>query len=211
MKRRVSSIGLILAMVLVLLSCEDVFTTSLLEWGQRDPSNLSRDQKISYAQDALASGDKKAMKEAYDALKDTTDPALQPFVAELAVGAAGIKDALLTVLGDVAAGSSEETIKTELQAAYNSFDAEDLALMESAAQLLTAAESGGGSISADQYFITGIGLLVVALDEAGGDVENIDTTAGAGQTAISFLTKAKDTFSPDSEAASLLADFISYF
>ena len=195
----------------IFVSCEGVFTTSLVEWAQRDPSQLNRAQKINFAQEALASGDRDSMKKAYDALKDTSDPSLQPLAAELAVGAAGVKDALSTVLGKVAGGSSEVEIKNALQEAFESFSASDLALIMEASALLASAESGGGTITADQYFITGVGLLVVALNDAGGDVNQIDTTTGAGQLAINFLTKAKDQFAPDSEAAKLLNDFSGYF
>lgn len=193
------------------VSCEGLFTTSLVEWAQRDPSQLSRSQKINFAQEALASGDRESMKKAYDALKDTSDPSLQPLAAELAVGAAGVKDALATVLGKVAAGSSEEEIKTALQEAFESFADADLELITEAATLLSSAEDGGATITADQYFITGVGLLVVALKDAGGDVNQIDTSSGAGQMAIDLLTKAKDQFDPNSEAAKLLNDFSGYF
>lgn len=195
----------------ILISCEGVFTTSIVEWAQRDPSQLNQAQKINFAQEALASGDKDSMKKAYDALKDTSDPSLQPLAAELAVGAAGVKDALSTVFGKVAAGSSEEEIKAALQEAFESFSDKDLTLIEEASALLASAESGGGTITADQYFITGVGLLVVALNDAGGDVDQIDTSTGTGQQAIDFLTKAKDQFAPDSEAAKLLNDFSGYF
>ncbi len=197
--------------VWIFVSCEGVFTTSLVEWAQRDPSQLSRSQKINFAQEALASGDKDSMKKAYEALKDTSDPSLQPLAAELAVGAAGVKDALATVLGKVAAGSTEEEIKSALQEAFESFSDADLTLITEAATLLASAESGGGTITADQYFITGVGLLVVALKDANGDVNQIDTSSGTGQMAIDLLTKAKDQFAPDSEAAKLLNDFSGYF
>lgn len=211
MKKSMQRTLLLFLCVWVFVSCEGVFTTSLVEWAQRDPSQLNREQKINFAKEALASGNRDSMKKAYDALKGTSDPSLQPLAAELAVGAAGVKDALATVLGKVAAGSSEEAIKAALQEAFESFSEGDLSLIMEAATLLASAESGGGTITADQYFITGVGLLVVALKDAGGDVNQIDTSTGSGQTAIELLTKAKDQFAPDSEAAKLLNDFSGYF
>jgi len=58
-----------------------------------------------------------------------------------------------------------------------------------------------------------VGLLVVALDDAGGVASAIDVTTpgGAGETAIAFLTSAAGLFEPGSEAESLLNDFIGYF
>jgi hypothetical protein len=200
-----------LLLVVFLFSCEAVFTSNLFEWAQRDPSNMSTAQKTTYAKDALASGDRDAMGKAYDALKDTTDPQLMPLAAELALGAAGVTDALVNLLGEVAAGSEEDQIKASLEKALESFSDGDLALIEEASQLILDAEAAGGSVSADQYFTAGLGLLVVALNDAGGDAGAIDTSTGAGATAIAFLTAARDLMPPDSEAANLLNDFSGYF
>jgi len=209
-KRRVFGIGCIV-LVVVLTSCESVFTTNLFEWAQRDPSNMSESQKIAYGKDALASNDEKAMKKAYDALKDTGDSSLKPFVAELALGAAGVTNAMADMLGDVAAGGSETEIKAAMEEKIASFTSSDLILITEAAALIQAAEIAGAAVTADQYFVAGVGLLIVALDAAGGDAYAIDTSSGPGSTAIAFLTAAKNLMPEGSDAADLLGDFSDYF
>jgi hypothetical protein len=209
-KLRLKSAGLLLS-CMFLFSCEAVFTTSVLEWARRDPSKMSAAQKVTYADDALASGDERAMKDAFDALKDTSDPALKPKVAELALGAAGVTNALADLLGDVAAGGTEENIKAAMEDSLASFSIADLSLIGDAAALIKSAEAGGAEVSADQYFTAGVGLLVVALNDAGGDSSLIDTSTGPGADAITFLNSARALFPPDSEAASLLGDFSGYF
>lgn len=208
--------ALVVSCMILLFSCEAVYTTSLLEWAQRDPSNLSTAGKIAYAEDALAAGDRDALKKAYDALKDTSDPDLMPFVAELALGAAGVTEALADMLGKVAAGTSEAEIKTALEDALAAFSAGDLDLIAEAAALIDAAVIGGADITAAQYFTAGVGMLVVALDKAvelGGDVYSIDTTTpdSPGEKALDFLFAARDLFTVDSEAYALLDDFSGYF
>ena len=210
--------ALVVSCMILLFSCEAVYTTSLLEWAQRDPSNLSTAGKIAYAEDALAAGDRDALKKAYDALKDTSDPDLMPFVAELALGAAGVTEALADMLGKVAAGTSEAEIKTALEDALAAFSAGDLDLIAEAAALIDAAVIGGADITAAQYFTAGVGMLVVALDEevsrpGGGDVYSIDTTTpdSPGEKALDFLFAARDLFTVDSEAYALLDDFSGYF
>ncbi len=212
MERRLTAAALA-AVSFIFLSCEAIYTTSLFEWAQRDPANLSAAGKLAYARDALASGDRSAMAAAYDALKDTGDPALYPLVAELALGAAGVTAALADMLGNIAAGDTEAEIEAALEAAFASFSAADLALIGEAGLLIDAAETASAAITADQYFIAGVGLLVVALDDAGGVASAIDVTTpgGAGETAIAFLTSAAGLFEPGSEAESLLNDFIGYF
>ncbi len=210
MERKISAAALG-GVVLLFLSCEAVFTTSLFEWAQRDPSKLSASGKVAYGQDALASGDRKAMARAYEALKDTGDTGLYPFVAELALGAAGVTQALRDLLGNIAAGTDQAGIHAALEAAFASFGPGDLALIQEAAVLIQDAEADAVTISADQYFIAGLGLLVVALDDAGGDAGAIDVSSGPGQTAIAFLTSAVGLLVPGSEAEGLLNDLIGYF
>ena len=147
MERKISAAALG-GVVLLFLSCEAVFTTSLFEWAQRDPSKLSASGKVAYGQDALASGDRKAMARAYEALKDTGDTGLYPFVAELALGAAGVTQALRDLLGNIAAGTDQAGIHAALEAAFASFGPGDLALIQEAAVLIQDAEADAVTISA---------------------------------------------------------------
>ncbi len=88
---------LVLVSALVVLgACEQAFTTSPLSWLERDPDNMSKDQQIRYAEDALRSGSKSSARKAYDALSknvDADDPAeLNLLLADLAMNASGFAD-----------------------------------------------------------------------------------------------------------------------
>ena len=90
------------------VSCEQFFTYSLMSWAQRDPSNLPEAQQIAYAESVLGSGDKDAMADAYDAIKDNDDPDVQLLASKLAVGASGINEAVAQALEDLEAGGTGE-------------------------------------------------------------------------------------------------------
>lgn len=70
-------IKIILSLIIVLVfpSCEDVFTTAPLAILARDPSSLPPAQKVSFAMDALDSGDADLITEAYNSIKDYLEDA----------------------------------------------------------------------------------------------------------------------------------------
>jgi hypothetical protein len=76
--------------LLLLGGCEAVFTFSPFTGLQRDPSNLTPEQRLSYAQDALASGDLDAMQSALDAIKDDTSHTAVYTSAKLEVELSGL-------------------------------------------------------------------------------------------------------------------------
>jgi hypothetical protein len=101
MKKILKGTLLIVLLPILLISCEQMFTHSLFEWAQRDPSNLSEAQQVSYAQSVLGSGDKDAMTDAYEAIKDNSDPEVQLLAAKLAVGASGLNEAVESAIADL--------------------------------------------------------------------------------------------------------------
>src|SRR6056297_3393892 len=106
MKKILKGTLLIVILPILLISCEQMFTYSMFEWAQRDPSNLSDDQQISYAKSVLGSGDKEAMADAYEAIKDNTDPEVQLLASKLAVGASGLNEAVEAAISDFESGST---------------------------------------------------------------------------------------------------------
>src|ERR1700690_1173027 len=84
-------VSLLILLVLVVLSgCQNIFTYTPLKGLQRDPSTLSAPQRLVYAQDALASGDKGAMLAAYNAIKNDTSPDAVHLTAELGIELSGV-------------------------------------------------------------------------------------------------------------------------
>ena len=74
--KKISVIVLVVASIFIYTSCQQIFTYSVLEWAQRDPSSLPPEQQIAYAESILTSGDTEAMAEAYAVIDDlvTADP-----------------------------------------------------------------------------------------------------------------------------------------
>lgn len=193
------SIVLIVITVIVVSACERVFTTSPLEFLQRDPSSYSEAQTLTFAEDALASGDEAAMIAAFELLADSEDPEIQLVAVELALGAAGVETVLTSVIANLAVeGADPETVLTE---ALEAFTEEDLALLVSAATLLDAADE---SIvpTAEQYVFAAIGLIAAAADDAGG-IDGLDSLP-ADSDAQAYIDQAAD-FLAEAEAL-LLAE-----
>ena len=199
-----------IVVLLALASCENVFTTSPLSFLQRDAANLSPEQQIQFANDALASGDEDTMAEAYNVLKDSDDPETQILASELALGAAGLQSAVTAALGDISGGGDTGTVLEETLAG---FTAEDFALMSEAAALLDAAD-GTVTPTPEQYAFAAIGLMAVAVEENGGSTTGLDAV-GPGdpgyeetQQAEAFLEAAAAALQADGESTDLLDNLL---
>lgn len=153
---------------IVIAGCENVFTTSLLSGLQRDPSTLSAEQQVRYAEEALASGDPEAMADAYATLRTSDDPETQLLAADLAIGAAGLETTITATLGELAGGGDPETILGE---ALATFDEDDLAMLADAAALLAAASDDGSvTPSPEQYAFAAVALVAVEVAANDGDL-----------------------------------------
>ncbi|MFW6208138.1 MAG: hypothetical protein ACOC7X_05480 [Spirochaetota bacterium] len=166
------------ALLLVLLpmlsiSCEQFFTYSIFEWAQRDPSNLSEAQQISYAKSVLGSGDKEAMADAYDAIKDNTDPDVQLLASKLAVGASGINEAVEQALEDLESGSSS-SIETYLGSI-------DSTMLDNAVTSMAAATEDpatASEVTSEEYLTVAAASLISAVDN-NVDSPNTDNFSNA--------------------------------
>lgn len=100
-KRKITPLTQLIPVILILLpallllpGCEQVFTYSPLSFLARDPSTLPMEQRVSYAQLALASGDKATLQAAYESIASSTDPEVQYLASQVAVGASGLNEAI---------------------------------------------------------------------------------------------------------------------
>ncbi len=181
---------LFLTALLFLSGCQELFTTSLMEGLQRDPSNLPPEQQVSYAESALASGDTAAMADIYDEIVDlaASDPELYLLAADLAMGASGIVD----VVDDAITDPSSFTYTTDLTDV-------DMTMLGYVADNVIAAEAAGlaAEISEEQY-VAAAGAEILQYLEVNGDLSGVDwtnaTTAAASGSEIAnaynFLTSA---------------------
>ncbi|MFO7848703.1 MAG: hypothetical protein R6V67_01975 [Spirochaetia bacterium] len=155
------------ALPLLFAGCEDFFTTSPLSWAQRDPSKLSADQQISYAEFALGSGDTEKLKDAYNAIKDSDDPEVQYLASQVAIGASGINDAI--------SGALEDPDNTDLETVLNEIDGEWLDKAEAS---LSAAEDGDAEISSEDYVtVAAAAAIRYAQEDDNNEFPNLDGTA----------------------------------
>ena len=199
-------------LALSILGCEQVFSTNLFAGLERDPSKLSLDQQIVYAQSALASGDSGKMAKAYDALSDsiegTDDAELNLLAADLALGASdlqGVFDEIIGVaLGEGTDLSDQGDLAAGLDGALGDVDYSYVA--EAQAQI-DAAVANGGEVSEEQYLLVTVGLIMQAADGA-GSVSNLN----AGNTAAieTWVTAAKADLQARGESSDYLTDLESF-
>jgi len=178
MKKILKGTLLIVLLPLLLTSCEQMFTYSMFEWAQRDPSNLSEAQQVSYAQNVLGTGDQQAMADAYEAIKDNEEPEVQLLASKLAVGASGINEAVEQALSDLESGSTGS-----LESYLDSIDS---TMLDNAVKSMTAATDDiatASEVTSEEYLtVAAAGLIsAVQTNEAGADdfetaINSVDNT-----------------------------------
>ena len=162
------------AILALLAGCDAIFTTNLFSWAQRDPANMSLDQRINYAEEALASGDPAAISDAYDAIKGdaaaSTDGDLQLLAAQLALELSGLPDIMTDLLDpngiDFAAGMTPAN-EAALEAVIAGLDA---AYLAEAAAFYTQADGNQGSLDATDYLMGALAVLANVTIASGGDI-----------------------------------------
>ncbi len=196
--------ALVFSVLIVLIGCQAVFTFSPVSFLQRDPSKLSLDQKKTYAEDALASGDSDAMLAAYNAIKDdatgSTDGELNLLAAKLAMELSGVPDLLNQVLsGDIdlsaSGGSSDfDALLAELNTSF---------LVE-AAGFYTDADTNGANLNSTDYLLGAACILI----ESCTDPLDLGTAAAQGeQDAQDFLMLGINALPDGDPAKDILQGF----
>jgi hypothetical protein len=158
---------LIFTMILA-AGCEGFFTFNLFSGLQRDPASLSPEQQVSYAEEALASGNSEAMQAAYpliaaQAAANPDDPELQLLAADLAIGTSGVNDMIADFDPDTATAADLNEVLADV----------DVATLGQVEGYVQTAEAAGGTPSDSQYANAAAAIVVQEASEAGG-FENID-------------------------------------
>jgi len=178
--------SLVLMFLLLSAGCQAIFTSSPLSFLQRDPANLPLDQKITWAENALASGDPEAMATAYNAIKD--ESGVDYLAANLALELSGVPQLLFEVIGGDVAIDNQADLENFLQQLdssyisaagghYNDTLANDPAsltgtdyILGAASLLFKAAELNSGSMGAgivttDAAAFAAAGLGTMSVDD----------------------------------------------
>ena len=218
--KSIFSIAIVFFIILIFSSCQAVFTYSPLSFLQRDPSTLSAEEKVAYAENALSSGDAESMKKAYNALKDLLadnpdDPSLNELAAKLAVELSGVPTLIEGIVSgdiDLSGSSAGSDI-----AGFLSQEGVSPEYMEEAAQYYVTASENGADLDPTDYIMGSVGLLISAADEASGnkgdysaieDPSTWDSTAKAtASDALDLLNEGISGLSADDPAKSVLEGF----
>jgi len=170
MKKILKGTLLIALLPLLLTSCEQMFTYSMFEWAQRDPSNLSEAQQVSYAQNVLGTGDQQAMADAYEAIKDNSDPEVQLLASKLAVGASGLNEAVASAIDNM---DAIEDGSKNIEDYLNTIDA---VMLTNAADRMSAAlddPSTKDSVTSEDYVTVAAAIVISKVSD--GTVNDLDS------------------------------------
>jgi len=146
----------LLAAVLACSGCQAIFTYFPLTGLQRPPSSMTPDQPLTYAKDALASGDIAAMKRAYDAIVNDTSADAQYTAARLGIELSGIP----TVLREVAGDTSTIAANLDTIGAFIASHNLDPNYMVAAGLQLKALDSAGQTLTTMDRAMGAMGLLL---------------------------------------------------
>jgi hypothetical protein len=102
-------------LVVTLAGCQALFTTSPFSFLQRDPANLPPEQQVTWAEQALASGDPAAMAKAYAVIKNRPDQVY--LAASLAAELSRVPKALADAIADM-----DNVTNMDQPALYNYLD-----------------------------------------------------------------------------------------
>lgn len=207
--KRILAASWIAAIVCVMSGCEAVFTFCPVSFLQRPASGLAPEQQLSYAQDALSSGDRTTMQSAYDALAaqiaaGSTDTAANYTAAALALELSGAPAVLTEAMTGLLSGTMPDITLADLGEVNTD-------LLIAAGEFLQTAKAGDAELSAVDYVLGGVGIF---LDEAGGDIAAIETmTTAQLETAVTaasdFVTQGITDLglAADDPVAAILTQF----
>ena len=118
LSRTLAPLSLVLAVLATLGACQAIFTYTPLGVFQRDPATLSPAEQLTYAQNALASGDRASMLAAYAAIKSDTSNAGSYTAAQLAVEISGVPELIVAAISDPASLTGASTSVTDFLTAH---------------------------------------------------------------------------------------------
>ena len=178
------------AALVLLAGCQAMFTYTPLSGLQRPPSSLTPAQRLTYAQDALASGNTSDMKAAYDAIKNDTSSAAQYTTAQLGIQLSGVPQVLIQIATDPSTVTSQLNTVDQFITDHNLQPSYIIA----AAGQLSAAAAAGAALTTMDYAMGAMGLLLAAAlaDSTALGTPSYDILAGnSGKgAATTFLAPA---------------------
>lgn len=196
-------LGLLAGTVSLLASCQAVFTFSPLSFLQRNPADLSAAQQVSFAQEALASGDSAAVAAAYETIAaqaeaNPNDPAIQYLAGQLALEVSGVGAVFDSLLAGVGGGGGD---LLDIDPAMLSGINQDV--LGQAGAYLLAADSLDADLTSTDYLVGAVGLMVAGTPD-GGDVVGSAADNPNADAAAAFLAAGVDELPEGDPAAAVL-------
>ncbi|MDA3941072.1 MAG: hypothetical protein PF693_17480 [Spirochaetia bacterium] len=193
--KKICVIAFTVVIYLILSSCQQIFTYSVLEWAQRDPSNLPPAQQIAYAESALASGDEQAIIDAYNAIKDLDTAEADLLASELAFAGSGVSGVIAEATTMLLEGTGDPT---------SLIDTLSGTLLQGAADELESAINNGAVPSEEQYLQAAAALLLIAIQSTDRDSAwtlfdgaslpaDLASATSDAEKALFFISKAEYT------------------
>jgi hypothetical protein len=204
-----------IAFLMLLSSCQAFFTYSPLAFLQRQPADLSYEQRLQYAEDAIASGNAASMQAAYASLASIQTSDAQYMAAELSLELSGFPQLLLGLIGNTVSlypGSLEE-IQTFIDDNSVSPD-----LLIASVGHMQDALSLGGTLDPIDYVFGSLGLLFDAAPRnPDGSIDLSNPAAVDFTEAIAFMAQGINDISelpasdPGRVFLSAFSDFLNSF
>jgi hypothetical protein len=179
------------SVLLILSGCEQFFTYCPIAFLERPVSEMTEEQQIKYGEDALASGDREKMKDAYEELsQNETSGDAQYVAAQLAVELSGISEYILATMDPESGLPLDITDDADLFLDFveeNGLHPEFLAL---AAENLIAAQELGETLGPMDYLMGSLGLVIGAAIQSDGELDFTAMDADKLDEAEDFITQA---------------------
>lgn len=185
--RSLAPLALLLTVLFALGACQAIFTYTPLTSFQRSPATMTPAEQLTYAQDALASGDKTAMTTAYDAIKDSTSPTVSYTAAQLAVEISGVPALIVSAISDPSTLSGGATDVNSFLALHPDIQPDYLV---AAAQKLDSVPKS--DLTPMDYVYGGLGLVLDAATQSDGTIDVTKLNAAKMTTAQTFINYALD-------------------
>ncbi len=197
------------AVIALLAGCDTIFTTSPLSWARRDPAEMSLDQRVNYAKNALASGSEGEIAEAYDAIKAdalaSDDGTLELLGGQLTLALAGINETF-DDLGSIVFTDPFAQTATYINGLVALLNAPYL---QQSASFYSDASAHGGDLTGTDYIMGAIAVLADKTITVGaGNIDNL--TAGDVAGAMGLLTTAQAALPTSDSSYGVISDFAAF-
>ncbi len=206
-RRKIPGIAVVASLAVLLTGCQAIFTYTPLTALQRSPASLPAAQRLEYAQNALASGDKTAMAAALLAIQDDPSSAAQYTAAQLGIEVSGVPQLLLAAVDGTVNFASGATSITDFLAQNPAVQPDYL--IAAANRVAALSTTDPAALQPMDYVYGALGLALDAAKQPDGtfNFAAIVPTDPKPVAAQAFINAAIATLSPTDPTQAFLSAF----